>query len=77
MNQDKGLSLKFVTATDERKESGCFKIWYIFTAPQENAILLPFIRLENTEEFPSLAMHIHKVWDYERKIRTFFGLIPV
>lgn len=77
MDGNKNLSLKLVTATDERTESGCFKIWYVFGVPKENFFIVPFITLKNTEEFPSLAIHIHKMWNYERKIKTFFGLTPV
>ncbi len=75
--RNKNLPLKMITATDERKENGCFKIYYVFGIPKENAFLIPFIRLENTEEFPSLATSIHEAWNYERKIKTFFGLTPV
>lgn len=71
------LSLKLITATDERKEHGCFKIWYIFASPKESAFIIPFIQLKNTEEFPSLSSVFHESGNYERKIRTFFGLIPI
>jgi len=75
--QDKGLTFKLVTATDERKINGCFKIWYIFGLPKENFFVVPYIRLKDTIEFPSLSSIIHEAWTYERKIKTFFGLIPV
>ncbi len=77
LNNNENLSLKLITATDEREENKCFKIWYIFGAPKENAFIAVFFRLENTTEFPSLALSIHKAWDYEKKIQTFFGLTPV
>jgi Ni,Fe-hydrogenase III large subunit/Ni,Fe-hydrogenase III component G len=77
MRFDKNLRLKLITATDERERNGCFKIWYVFGAPQERAFIVPFIRLKDTEEFPSLSSIIHEAWDYEKKIKTFFGLIPV
>jgi len=76
MNEDKDLSFKLMTATDERKENGCFKIWYVFGVEKSDAVLVPFIRLKNTKEFPSSAMRIHTVLDYERRIKTFFGLTP-
>ena len=75
--QNKHLSLKLITATDERGENGCFKIWYIFGAPKENIFIVPFIQLKNIEDFPSLAATVHGAWNYERKIKTFFGLTPV
>lgn len=77
LHKNKNISLKLITATDERKERNCFKIWYIFGVPKENAFIVAFIQLKNTEEFPSLALSIHKAWDYEKKIQTFFGLTPI
>src|SRR3989338_1899592 len=73
----KNLSLKLITATDERKENGCFKIWYVFGVPKENIFIIPFIQLKNTTEFPSLSLVRHEVLNYERKIKTFFGLTPI
>lgn len=77
LRNNKNLRLKFITATDERKENGCFKIWYVFGAPHEHEFIIPFIELKNTEQFPSLSPLIHNAWNYERKIKTFFGLDPV
>jgi Ni,Fe-hydrogenase III large subunit/Ni,Fe-hydrogenase III component G len=77
MRLNKKFQLKFITATDERERNGCFKIWYVFGTSQARAFIVPFIQLKNMEEFPSLSSIIHEAWDYERKIRTFFGLIPV
>lgn len=76
LRNNKNLQLKLITATDEREAGGGFKIWYIFGAPQEQTFVIPFIQLKNTEEFPSLSPTIHEAWNYERKIRTFFGLTP-
>jgi len=73
----KNLSLKLITATDEREENGCFKIWYVFGAPKANTFIIPFIQLRNTTEFPSLTPITHKAWNYERMIQTFFGLTPI
>lgn len=71
------LPLALVTATDERKENGCFKIWYIFGVPKENVFVVPYIQLKNTEEFPSITPLLHQALNYERKINSFFGLTPV
>ena len=73
---EKHLQLQMITATDERKEHGCFKIWYVFGVPKENIFLIPFITLKNTESFPSLTPTIHEAANHERKIQTFFGLTP-
>jgi Ni,Fe-hydrogenase III large subunit/Ni,Fe-hydrogenase III component G len=77
MCEDKNLSLKLITATDEREENGCFKIWYVFGASEENMFIVPFLNLKNSEEFPSIALNAHKAWDYEKKIFSFFGLKPL
>lgn len=75
--KDKKLKLKLIDATDEREESGCFKVWYVFGAPKDNLFIIPFIKLVNTEEFPSVTDITHAAVGFERKIRTFFGLQPV
>jgi len=74
---NKNLSLKLITATDERAENGCFKIWYIFSVPKENLFITPFILLKNETEFPSISLVIYEALNYERKIKTFFGLTPI
>lgn len=73
----KNLTLKMITATDERDENGGFKIWYIFGARPENIFIIFFVQLKNTTEFPSLSFSIYEALNYERKIQTFFGLTPV
>lgn len=77
MYADEGLSLTTMTATDERNENGCFKVWYVFGAPKENIFIVPFVCIKNTDTFPSVAPFIHEAWNYERKIAAFFGLDPV
>lgn len=69
------LPLKIITAFDERKSTGFFKIMYVFGVPGENAFLSPFINVK--EGFPSLTLLIHEASIYERKIMTFFGLRPI
>jgi len=74
---NKNLSLKLITATDERTENGCFKVWYVFAYPKENVFIVPFLELKNITEFPSLSNVVHSAWNYEKKIKTFFGLNPI
>ncbi|MFA5995201.1 MAG: NADH-quinone oxidoreductase subunit C [Patescibacteria group bacterium] len=71
------LQLKIITATDERKNGVGFRILYIFGVPKENVFLVPYIILNNTEDFPSLTKDIPEASGYERKIKTFFGLNPI
>jgi Ni,Fe-hydrogenase III large subunit/Ni,Fe-hydrogenase III component G len=77
LKQNKHLTLKHITATDERGENGCFKIWYIFGSLETHNFIIPYIELRGTEKFPSLTPTIHEAWNLERKVRTFFGLEPV
>ncbi len=73
----KGYSLKLITATDERAENGCFKVWYVFGDPETHSFHIPFIVLKGTTEFPSLTPSLHEACNYERLILTFFGLTPM
>ena len=66
--------LKIITAFDERRETGLFRIMYVFGLPKKNVILAPYIRVR--DEFPSLTPSFHEASIHERKIRTFFGLNP-
>jgi len=74
---EKKLQLKMITATDERKQNGVFKIYYIFGLPKKNIFLVPFIILNDIEQFPSITKYIHEASGYERRIKSFFGLEPV
>ncbi|MDO8721924.1 MAG: NADH-quinone oxidoreductase subunit C, partial [Syntrophales bacterium] len=68
------LPLKTIVAFDERETAGFFKVMYVFGLPKKNAFLAPYILVE--KDFPSLTLSIHEASTYERKIQTFFGLIP-
>lgn len=70
------LPLKTIAVTDERKENESFKVFYVFGVPGENIFLVPYVLLFNEEKFPSLASSIHETAEYERKIKTLFGLTP-
>jgi Ni,Fe-hydrogenase III large subunit/Ni,Fe-hydrogenase III component G len=73
--KEKGLSLKIITAFDERSSAGAFKIMYVFGLAKEDFFLAPYIL--SSDDFPSLTPFIHEASIYERKIHTFFGLNPV
>ncbi|MDD5773986.1 MAG: NADH-quinone oxidoreductase subunit C [bacterium] len=76
LHGNKNLLFKLITATDERAENDCFKIWYVFGIPKENLFIIPFIQLKNTTEFPSISLIIYESLNFEKKIQTFFGLTP-
>ena len=82
------LPLKTVTATEERKEKGAFRIYYVFGVPatlhsqrgelEENIFLVPFLSVDrDTKTFPSLTPLDQEFSVYEQEIKTFFGLSPV
>lgn len=70
------VSLKLITATDERDTEGCFKVWYIFGIPEKNIFIIPFIRVQEGKRFPSISSLHNQAFAYERKIQTFFGISP-
>jgi Ni,Fe-hydrogenase III large subunit/Ni,Fe-hydrogenase III component G len=74
---DDGLQLKTITAVDEKKSFGRYRIFYVFGVPGENIFLVPYVTLKNTEEFFSITKIIHEASSYERKIWSFFGLKPI
>lgn len=71
------LELKTIKATDERKDTGEFRIYYVFGVPKENYFIVPFLKLKNTADFPSIVSKIHEASYYELEIKTFFGLNPI
>jgi len=71
------LPFKIISAVDERGEGRGFRIFYVFGVPKENIFLSPCLTLINQEEFPTITNVIHEAADYERKIKSFFGLNPV
>ena len=77
MTTEKEWVFKLMTATDERTENGCFKIWYVFGNQTQQRFVIFFSILRDTLEFPSITGHLYEAWNYERRIHTFFGLTPV
>lgn len=70
------LPLKIITALDERIEKGCFTIAYVFGIPNEKYSIVPTLSLRDTVRYPSLVPKIYEAMLYERKIFSFFGLVP-
>lgn len=68
------LQLKTITAIHEGSNN--FKIMYVFGVPKENIFIIPYIRINNSNSFPSMANEIHEFSSYERRIKSFFGLYP-
>ena len=77
LHQDRKLSLKTITATDERESEGCFKIFYVFGVPKEKIFIAPYVRVRDGQDFPSLVETVPAASSYERSIFTFFGLQPL
>ncbi len=74
LHTKKGLSLKLITATDERADRGVFKVWYVFGSADERAFIAPYISLEHTTEFPSVSSVIGYAGNFEKRVEAFFGL---
>ena len=55
-----GLQLKTITAVDEKKSFGRYRIFYVFGIPGENIFLAPYIIIKNSENFPSITKIIHE-----------------
>ena len=72
-----GLPLKTMFASDMRGSDGSFRISYVFGVPKENYFLVPYLRLVDTLEFPSLAGVLYATALYEPHIKEMFGLMPV
>ena len=73
----KGLRFLAMAATDDRKESGIFRIFSCFGIPKENMFLMPYITIDPAvPKFPSVVPVIHQAGEYEREIYSFFGLVP-
>ncbi len=70
------LPLKTIVASDEQRERGVFRIYYVFGVPRENAYIVPFIELRDTVAFPSITKAVFEAAGYEREIYTMFGLTP-
>ncbi len=73
----KGVYLRTIFATDDRKDQNAFTIHYVFGIPEENCFLIPYLRTGTSNEFPSIAETIYEATFYESEIYTFFGLKPV
>ena len=72
-----GLPLKTMTAMDERKDIGGFKIFTVFGVVGKNMFIAPYIVVKDGEDFPSLTGVMPQVHLYEREIKEFFGIEPV
>lgn len=74
--QHEAISFKLIAATDERKDSGYFRIRYVFGVAKEGVFIVPFVLLKDGDAFSSIASLIPEAWSHERKLQDFFG-IPV
>lgn len=78
LKQTHGLTLKTVSASDERVATGTFRIYYVFGVPKENIFLVPYLSVNSDlATFPSMTPYDQEFSVYEQEIMTFFGLIPV
>ncbi|MCX7745475.1 MAG: NADH-quinone oxidoreductase subunit C [Clostridia bacterium] len=70
-------SLVSLFASDERKLSGKFSIYYVFALKENHCFLiLKTLISEENPAFKSISTEIHAASLYEREIKDMFGLIP-
>ena len=74
LHTDKGLNLKLLDCTDNRKVDGCFKIWYVFGVPKENIFIVPYVCVKEGDSFVSITSETPAASYYERKVQSLFGL---
>lgn len=69
------LPLLTIKATDQRKESHGFVLYYVFGISKSAYTLALELKLKK-ESFPSLISVLFEAALYEQEIKTFFGLTP-
>ncbi|TLD42770.1 MAG: Ni,Fe-hydrogenaseI large subunit HycE [Candidatus Jettenia ecosi] len=71
-------SLSAMICNDERSLNKYFKIYYVFSLPEEDTFLIVNIPVSEQEPvFPSITPKIPAAHWYEREIKDMFGLEPV
>src|SRR5574341_1041852 len=71
-------SLSSMICNDERDLDKHFKIYYVFSLPNEDTFLIVTVSIsEQQPEFPSITPKIPAAHWYEREIKDMFGLEPV
>lgn len=71
-------SLSSMICNDERSLDKYFKIYYVFSLPEEDTFLIVNIPISEQEPvFPSITPKIPAAHWYEREIKDMFGLEPV
>lgn len=73
--QEFDLRFLFLFASDERKETGGYRIRYVFSYPREDQFLILGIKVEEKEPvFPSLTPSVPQANWQEREVQDLFGL---
>lgn len=71
------MRLVFIFASDNKKESGSFSVYYIFSFEKEDRFLIMETKVEEkTPIFPSITPFLPQANWFEREIHDLFGLIP-
>ncbi len=74
LRENHSVTLKLLTASDERDSQEGFCLWYLFAHTEAKVFLLLRMPLNGKESFPSLTPLFHTAWRFERKVATLFGL---
>jgi Ni,Fe-hydrogenase III large subunit len=76
--RDWGFPLIQLTATDERKLNGNFRLFYTFANDNESYLIVVSAYVAEVEPvFPSVTTLVPAAHWYEREIRDLFGLDPI
>jgi Ni,Fe-hydrogenase III large subunit/Ni,Fe-hydrogenase III component G len=75
--RDLGFPLLQLTASDERKVHGYFRLFYSFANDKDNFLIVVSVPVDEADPvFPSITNLIPAAHWYEREIRDLFGLDP-
>ena len=78
LNSKLGFILISLFATDERKLSGNYVLYYAFSERQSGLLVILSTAIDpSNSTFSSICTKVHAAALYEREIKDLFGLIPV
>lgn len=75
----KALQMRLISilASDDRKDNGCFGVYYVFSYEREDKFLIIETRVEEkAPSFPSVTPFLPQANWFEREIYDLFGLAP-
>jgi len=68
--------LRLMFAADERAETGCFRVYAVFSIKEKDGFVIVNAGLKDKYSYPSITPDIPAAHWYEREIQDMFGLKP-